>query len=81
VSQRLAFPDKLSNLNIVPKHYEFIFVEPGVNQEITFVTTISTKYRYILARAEFRYDQHTPHSTERMFAVPVMPGKITTPSS
>lgn len=66
---RLAFPDKLLETDIVPPDWNFIFVEPGVNQETTFVTKIQAKYRYILARAEFRYERHTPHTTERMFEV------------
>lgn len=66
---RLEFKHKVLETDIVPDNWNFIFVEPGVRQEISFVTRIEENYRYIVARAEFRYDSFNPHSIERMFEV------------
>jgi hypothetical protein len=66
---RLEFRHKLFEANVVLEKWNYIFVEPGVAQQITYVTRIEEAYRYILARAEFHYDQFTPHSIERMFEV------------
>lgn len=63
---------KVLETDIVPDNWNFIFVEPGVGQEIGFVTRIEQDYLYIIARAEFYYDKEkrsTPHSIERMFEV------------
>ncbi len=69
---RLAFPVKLvDNVSILPKDYNFFFVEPGVEQAFTYVTKIPASTKYILAHAEFEYDQFTPHTTERVFPVKV----------
>ncbi len=54
---------------IVHEKYSYIFVEPGVEQVITYVTKIPAEYRFILARAEFRYDRLNPHSAEEVFEV------------
>jgi hypothetical protein len=35
----------------------------------TYVTRIPVAVKYILAHAEFAYDQFTPHTAERVFAV------------
>lgn len=66
---RLEFKHKLIETDIVPPDWNYIFVEPGVRQEICFVTRIEEDYRYILALAEFHYDSFTPHNIERMFEV------------
>src|SRR6266498_725741 len=65
---RLEFPVKvLDNVEVKPSNLNFIFVEPGVKQTITYVTKIPNRIEYILARAEFQYDKYTPHSSERVF--------------
>lgn len=67
---RLEFPVKLVNdVSFLPGNYNFFFVEPGCEQTITYVTKIPTNVHYILAYAEFKYDRHTPHTTERVFPV------------
>jgi hypothetical protein len=71
---RLAFPHKLFETNTVPEGLGSIFVEPEVNQPVTFVTRIDDAYDYILGRAEFYYGQSGdeefgPHSVERLFAL------------
>lgn len=75
----LRFPHKIidpDETDIVPKDWNYIFVEPGVKQQIDFVTPIDADYAYIVARAEFRYDKHTPHAIERVFAVTDMKQSI-----
>jgi hypothetical protein len=69
---RLAFPVKIvDNTSILPESYNFFFVEPGIEQVFTYVTRVSSSIKYILVHAEFEYDQFTPHTTERTFAVKV----------
>ena len=65
----MEFKNKLLDTDIMPQDWNYIFVEPGVRQEICFVTRIEEDYRYIIALAEFYYDQFTPHNIERMFEV------------
>ncbi|MEK6337359.1 MAG: hypothetical protein AABM67_20750 [Acidobacteriota bacterium] len=64
---RVEFPHKVMQAEIVHDKYSYIFVEPGVEQVITYVTTFPAEYRFILARAEFRYDRRNPHSAEKVF--------------
>ena len=69
---RLLFPHKLidaDKTDLVPKKWNFIFVEPGVKQQIDFATPIDADYAYIVAHAEFYYDKYTPHTIERVFAI------------
>ncbi len=66
---RVEFPHKVMQGEIVHEKYSYIFVEPGVEQVITYVTKIPAEYRFILARAEFRYDRLNPHSAEEVFEV------------
>ena len=67
---RLNFPTKIvDNTSILPKDFNFFFVEPGIEQTFTFVTKIPLSVKYILAHAEFEYDKFTPHTTERTFIV------------
>jgi hypothetical protein len=66
---RVEFPHKIVQAEIVHEKYAYIFVEPGVKQVITYVTRIPAEYRFILARAEFRYDRRNPHSAESVFEV------------
>jgi hypothetical protein len=56
---------------ILPKDYNFFFLEPGVEQVCTYVTKTPDSTKYILFHAEFEYDQFTPHKTERVFAIKV----------
>ena len=52
------------------RKYSSIFVEPGVTQKLTFVARVPAEVRFILARAQFRYDIRHTHSTERVFEMP-----------
>ncbi|MCG7893954.1 MAG: hypothetical protein JAZ12_05830 [Candidatus Thiodiazotropha taylori] len=70
-SPRLEFPHEIidsDQTDLVP--WNFIFVEPGVIQQIHLATPISDEYAYIVAHAVFHYDKYTPHVIERVFALP-----------
>jgi hypothetical protein len=66
---RLKFPNPVFERDVKPENWNFIFIEPSVKQEISFITKIEETYRFIVARAEFHYDKFTPHSIERMFEI------------
>lgn len=50
---RLLFPHKPLETNVVPENLSFLFIEPSVRQQITFVTRIDSEYAYILAGLNF----------------------------
>ena len=55
----------------MPAEWNFIFVEPGVTQSLSYARPISVKHRYLLAHVIFKYDEFKdPHSAEVVFAVP-----------
>jgi hypothetical protein len=65
---RLSFPIKvLDDIDIIPEGYNYFFVEPGVDQILTYVTKIPSSIKYVMALALFEYDELTPHTTERVF--------------
>lgn len=68
-AHRLEFPEKILKDEVIPKRWNYIFVEPGVKQRISYITVVSEEIKYILARAEFSYERYKPHSTEKMFCV------------
>src|SRR5215813_1639768 len=66
--QRVEFPVKIINKErVIPESLNFLFVEPGVQQSITYVTKVPTQIMYIVVYAEFWYDEVTPHTSERVF--------------
>ena len=68
--QRVKFPHKLFETSVIPPKWNFVFVEPGVAQQISYSSRVATEYAFLSVRAEFHYDHHTPHSIEGIFAVP-----------
>jgi hypothetical protein len=67
---RLSFPAKvLDNVNIIPTGYDYFFVEPGVEQVLTYVTKIPSSIKYVQAHALFEYDELTSHTSERVFQI------------
>ena len=67
---RVEFPEKvIDNAEIIPRDYNYFFVEPGVKQTFTYVTRIPSSIKYILVQAKFKYDEFTPHTVERVFLV------------
>ena len=76
---RVAFPERLIDEEDVlfSKKYGHIFVEPGVEQLITFVGAIPGNMTFILVRAEFEYTDGRTHSTERVFATRLATQNVT----
>jgi len=66
---RLKFPEKVVEEEVKPEGWNYIFVEPGVKQRLSYQTIIDVDIKYITARAEFYYEKYRPHSTEKMFEV------------
>jgi hypothetical protein len=68
---RLLFPASLlDDVEVVFREkYSHIFVEPGVKQNISFVTKFPESFKYIVARAQFNYDDDHSHSIERVLPV------------
>ncbi len=67
--QRLEFPVEIVKDEVIPGNWNYIFVEPGIKQRISYQTIIDAKVKYITARAEFYYQEYRPHSIEKMFEV------------
>ncbi len=68
-TKRINFPEKILKETIIPAKWNYIFVEPGVKQKITYTTPILEDITYILATVEFHYDASTPHTAEKMLAL------------
>lgn len=66
---RLLFPEKLIDHAevIFRENYGHIFVEPGVNQNVSYNCRIPDHIRFVTVRAEFKYDEKRTHSAERLF--------------
>ncbi len=73
--QRVEFPVKIIDKErVIPESLNFLFVEPSVQQTITYVTKVPAHIMYIVVYAEFWYDEVTPHTSERVF-------RLTAPSA
>lgn len=70
-TQRVEFPEQIIDDKDVmyKKKYGSIFVEPDVTQRVTYVARIPVEIRFLLVRAQFQYDSHRTHSTEKVFEV------------
>jgi hypothetical protein len=66
---RLEFPEKIVEDEVKPNNLNYIFIEPGVTQRLSYITIIDAEIKYITARAEFNYEEYKPHSREKMFEV------------
>jgi hypothetical protein len=68
---RLSFPHKLfTKAALMPPNYGYFFVPPGVEQHISYVTTIPADMSFILARVSFHYEHNADiHTAERVFEV------------
>ena len=67
---RVLFPQKVLETDLVPVEWNFIFIEPGVTQDLSFTKAISVDHSFLLAHVVFDYDEYEPHTTESIFAVP-----------
>jgi len=43
------------------------FIEPGVEQRVSYVARIPENIRYILVRAKFKYHKNSKHSAQKIF--------------
>ncbi len=67
---RLDFPEEILPLSaVLPANINYFFVEPGVHQDVSYVTKVPSSVYYILVHGVFHYDPTTPHTTERVFEV------------
>jgi len=73
-ARRAAFPHTVLKRNLVPKtkntKWNFIFVEPGVTQDLSLTTLIPSDYTYLMAHVAFYYQPKWPHTAEAVFTVP-----------
>jgi hypothetical protein len=53
-SKRMEFPEKVLDENIIPSKYKYYFVEPGINQAISYITKIPKNMRFVVAFAAFK---------------------------
>lgn len=67
-ARRVAFPHEVLRANLVP--WNFVFIEPGVTQDLTLTTMIPADCSYLLAHVMFEYKEYWPHTAEAVFAVP-----------
>jgi hypothetical protein len=67
----LAFPEEdFDTVNIIAKKPRYYFVRPGVHQKFSFVTSIPASWKFVLARASFKYEASNElHTSERAFEV------------
>ncbi|MEK7482934.1 MAG: hypothetical protein AABZ60_01240, partial [Planctomycetota bacterium] len=75
---RVEAPIRLLDTDIIKKEGKenFLFVEPGVRQLITYATKIPVsdpetdfRIKYLFIRTRFYYSDKTPHSIERVFSI------------
>ena len=68
---QLELPHELiKHEELIPiRAVNFIFVEPGVKQILTYLTAVPADVVVVGVTIEFQYDEHTPHSLRRSFAV------------
>lgn len=59
-------------LQLVPKHYEYYFVRPGVRQVISHIIEIPSDLSAIRVTSSFDYQKRKdyPHTLRRVFKVP-----------
>jgi hypothetical protein len=69
-SRRASFPDKVVERDLVPKQWNFVFVEPGVTQQLSLTTLIPSECTYLQVRVAFDYKARWPHAEQAVFAVP-----------
>jgi hypothetical protein len=76
-TQRVEFPEPVvHDADVMYKRkYGSIFVEPGVTQRLTFVAKVPVGIRFVVARAQFKYDENRTHSAERVFETSVPDGR------
>lgn len=65
---RLDYPHLITKAEVIPSKFGYYFVRPGVNQRLSFTTTIPASMRFVLVRAAFQYQGSGDlHTAERAF--------------
>lgn len=68
---RVLFPHEVLKTNLVPAEWNFIFIEPGITQLLSYTKPISVDHRYLLTHVILEYEEvDEPHSAEAVFAAP-----------
>ena len=67
----LEFPlEEFDTYNVVPSRSQYFFVRPGVEQNFSFVTSVPKSWKFVLARATFKYEKSDEiHTSEKAFLV------------
>jgi hypothetical protein len=68
--RRACFPYKILEGSLVPAQWNFVFVEPGVTQDLCLTTLVPGDFSYLMANVTFYYTEDWPHTAEEVFAVP-----------
>ena len=68
--RRASFPHKVLERDLVPEQWEFVFVEPGVTQQLSMTTLIPSDCSYLQVRVAFDYKARWPHTGQAIFATP-----------
>ena len=73
----LEFPmEEFETYNIVPRRSQYFFVRPSVEQQFSFVTSVPENWKFILARATFKYERTSEiHTAEKAFIVGLKDGE------
>ena len=53
---RLEFPEKIIGDEVKPNNWNYIFVEPGVTQHLSYITIIDAEIKYITTREKVNYE-------------------------
>lgn len=62
--------EEFDTVDIIPKSMEYYFVRPGVHQKFSYVTSVTASWRFVIARATFKYEAtNEVHTVERAFEV------------
>jgi hypothetical protein len=65
---RLSFPEKIPEVSVISKKYNYFFVRPGVSQRFPVVVKIPINWSQLHTRSTFRYYRASDiHSAERAF--------------
>lgn len=73
MTKEIQFPTRiLAKTQLIPQHYGYYFVRPGVRQVITHTIEVPATVSAIRVTAGFDYhrDDRFPHTTRRVFQVP-----------
>jgi hypothetical protein len=65
----LNFPDPINTIKNLLKEIEYMFIEPGINQNFRHIGRVGTEFSFIRVSAEFLYREGLEHTAARVFEV------------